>query len=168
MTQYPTFDLEAVLASEGPLNRETALAALDRAAELVAHTEFRDAARLYQRVIGFDDAAITAAAYVGFGEALYRMDQDEAALHAWEEATRLPENPSTYLAWRNVAAGRVRAQDLRGAFDAYREAEKRAPEQDKAEIANRLGWLSKELGDTGAAGKYFARAAATRACRSRS
>lgn len=158
MTRYPSFDLEAVLASEGPLSRETALAALDRGAELIAHTEFRDAARLYQRVIGFDDPSITAAAYVGFGEALYRLDQDEAALRAWEEATRLPENPSTYLAWRNVAAGRVRAQELRGAFDAYREAEKRAPEQDRAEIANRLGWLSKELGDTSAAGRYFARA----------
>ncbi len=154
----PTFDLERVLASEGPLPRETALAALDRAAQLVSETDFRDAARLYQRVIGFDDPAITAAAYVGFGEALYRMDEDAAALHAWEQASRLPENPSTYLAWRNVAAGRVRAQDLRGAFDAYREAERRAPAADKAEIATRLGWLSKELGDTSAAGKYFARA----------
>lgn len=154
----PTFDLERVIASEGPLSRETALAALDHAAVLVSRTEFRDAARLYQRVIGFDDPAITAAAYVGFGEALYRLDQDDSALRAWEEATHLPENPSTYLAWRNVAAGRVRAQDLRGALAAYREAERRAPEQDRAEIANRLGWLSKELGDTNAAGKYFARA----------
>ena len=154
----PTFDLERVLASEGPLPREVALAALDHAARLVSQTDFRDAARLYQRVIGFDDPAITAAAYVGFGEALYRMDQDDAALHAWEQATRLPDNPSTYLAWRNVAAGKVRAQDLRGAFEAYREAERRAPDQDKAEIATRLGWLSKELGDTSAAGKYFARA----------
>ncbi|HEY3336277.1 MAG TPA: rhomboid family intramembrane serine protease [Candidatus Limnocylindrales bacterium] len=154
----PTFDLERVLASEGPLPRETALAALDHAARLASQADFRDAARLYQRVIGFDDPAITAAAYVGFGEALYRLDQDDAALHAWEQASRLPENPSTYLAWRNVAAGRVRAQNLRGAFDAYREAERRAPDQDKPEIANRLGWLSKELGDTGAAGKYFARA----------
>ena len=86
------------------------------------------------------------------------MDQDDGALHSWQQATSLPENPSTYLAWRNVAAAKVRAQDLRGAFEAYREAERRAPEQDKAEIANRLGWLSKELGDTSAAGKYFARA----------
>jgi membrane associated rhomboid family serine protease len=154
----PSFDLERVLASEGPLPRETALVALDQAARLVNETDFRDAARLYQRVIGVDDVAITAAAYVGFGEALYRLDEDQSALHAWEEATRLPENPSTYLAWRNVAAGRVRAQDLRGAFDAYRAAERRAPEQDRAEIANRLGWLAKELGDTGASGKYFAKA----------
>jgi len=154
----PTFDVERVVASEGPLSREVALAALDRAAQLVAETDFRDAARLYRRVIGFDDPAITGAAYVGFGEALYRMDEDATALQAWEEATKLPDNPSTYLAWRNVAAGRVRAQDLRGAFDAYREAERRAPEHDRPEIANRLGWLSKELGDVSAAGKYFARA----------
>jgi membrane associated rhomboid family serine protease len=158
VTYDPAFDLQRVLASEGPLDRATALAALDRAAALVSATDFRDAARLYQRVIGFDDPAVTAAAYVGFGEALYRLDEDAGALHAWEQATRLPENPSTYLAWRNVAAARVRDQDLRGAFDAYREAERRAPEQDRGEIANRLGWLSKELGDTGAAGKYFARA----------
>jgi membrane associated rhomboid family serine protease len=154
----PSFDLERVLASEGPLPRETALIALDRAAHLVRETDFRDAARLYQRIIGVDDVSITAAAYVGFGEALYRLDQDQTALQAWEEATRLPENPSTYLAWRNVAAGRVRNEDLRGAFEAYREAEKRAPERDRAEIANRLGWLSKELGDTSASGRYFARA----------
>lgn len=158
MTYDPAFDLQRVLASEGPLDRATALAALDRAAALIAATDFRDAARLYQRVVGFDDPAVTAAAYVGFGEALYRLDEDAGALHAWEQATRLPENPSTYLAWRNVAAARVRDQDLRGAFQAYREAERRAPEQDRGEIANRLGWLSKELGDTGAAGRYFARA----------
>jgi membrane associated rhomboid family serine protease len=54
--------------------------------------------------------------------------------------------------------GRLRTHDLRGAFEAYREADRRAPERDKAEIANRLGWLSKELGNTGASGKYFARA----------
>ncbi len=107
--------------------------------------------------------------YVGFGEALYRLDQDDSALQAWQEATRLPENPSTYLAWRNVAAARVRAQDLRGAFDAYKEAEKRAPEQDRAEIANRLG-----LAVQGARGHERRRpllrpgARGRRACRSRS
>ena len=41
---------------------------------------------------------------------------------------------------------------------AYREAEKRAPAADKPEIASRLGWLSKEVGDQGAASRYFARA----------
>ena len=42
-------------------------------------------------------------------------------------------------------------------MDAYREADRRAPAEDKAEIAARLGWLAKETGNTGAANRYFAR-----------
>jgi hypothetical protein len=89
--------------------------------------DFIDAARLYQRVIGFDDVAITGAAMVGLGEALHRLDDDWQALATWEEAARLPDNPATYPAWRNVAAAKVRSGDLQGAIVAYREAEKRAP-----------------------------------------
>ena len=158
MTAQPPFDLSATLAQDGPLTRETALAALDHAAQLMTSADFIDAARLYQRVVGFNDVAITGAALVGLGEALHRLDDDWQAVATWEEATRLPDNPATYPAWRNVAAARVRAGNLQGAIDAYREAEKRAPELDKAEIASRLGWLSKETGDKGAAGRYFARA----------
>ena len=154
----PPFDLQATLAQDGPLSRETAMAALDHAGELMTTADFIDAARLYQRVIGFNDVAITGAALVGLGEALHRLDDDWQALATWEEATRLPDNPATYTAWRNVAAAKVRASDLQGAIVAYREAEKRAPQSDRAEIASRLGWLSKEVGDQGAAGRYFARA----------
>jgi membrane associated rhomboid family serine protease len=153
-----SFNLQATLAQDGPLSREQALAALDHASELMTSADFIDAARLYQRVIGFNDVAITGAALVGLGEALHRMDDDWQALATWEEATRLPDNPATYPAWRNVAAAKVRNGDLQGAIAAYREAEKRAPANDRAEIASRLGWLSKEVGDQGAAGRYFARA----------
>jgi membrane associated rhomboid family serine protease len=158
VTEPGAFDLDATLAHDGPLPRPVALAALDRAAELLSGADFVDAARLYQRVIGFDDPAVTAAALLGLGEALYRLNDDGRALATWEEATRLPETPSTYAAWRNVAAARVRAGDLRGALNAYRESDRRAPTADKPEIASRLGWLSKELGDKGASGRYFARA----------
>lgn len=158
MTDRSPFDLDATLAHDGPLPRAAALEALDHAAELMTSADFVDAARLYQRVIGFNDPAVTAAALLGLGEALHRLDDDGKALATWEEATRLPETPSTYPAWRNVAAARVRAGDLRGALAAYRQADRRAPAADKAEIASRLGWLSKETGDKGAAGRYFARA----------
>jgi membrane associated rhomboid family serine protease len=158
MTDPWGLDLEATLSRDGPLPRDVALAALDRAAQLMTTADFVDAARLYQRVIGFDDPAVTAAALLGLGEAWHRLDEDGRALATWEEATRLPDTPSTYPAWRNVAAARVRAGDLRGAMAAYREADRRAPSADRPEIASRLGWLSKELGDKGAAGKYFARA----------
>jgi len=158
VTEQIPIDLRAVLAHEGPLPRPVALAALDRAAELMTTADFADAGRLYQRVIGFDDPAVTAAAMLGLGEALHRLDDAPQALATWEEATRLPETPSTYAAWRNVAAAKVRSGDLRGAITAYREADRRAPDADKAEIASRLGWLSQELGDQGAAGRYFAKA----------
>ncbi len=146
------------MSHDGPLSREAAVAALDHAAELMSTSDFVDAARLYQRVIGFNDPGVTGAALLGLGEAWYRLNDDAQALATWEEVTRLPENPATYPAWRNVAAARVRAEDLRGALAAYREADRRAPAADKAEIASRLGWLSKELGDKGAAGRYFSRA----------
>ena len=158
MTDQTPFDSRILLDQSGPLSRDTAQAALAQAADLMASADFLDAARLYQRVVGFNDASITGAAMVGLGEALHRLDRDDDALGQWEAATELGENEFTYVAWRNVAAARVRAGDLRGALNAYREADRRAPREDKGEIANRMGWLSKELGDKGAAGKYFSKA----------
>jgi membrane associated rhomboid family serine protease len=158
VTDASDLDLGAALERDGPLSREAALALLDRAGDLLTTADFLDAARHYHRVIGFDDASITGAAMLGLGEALHRLDRDDEALSTWLEVTRLPETPSTYPAWRNVAAARVRAGDLPGALAAYRQAERRAPPEDRAEIASRLGWLAKETGDRRAAGRYFARA----------
>jgi membrane associated rhomboid family serine protease len=141
----------------GRLSREEATALLELADGALKDGEFADAAVRYGRVIGFDDAAITAAALLGLGEARYRLGDDESALASWEAATKVGETPSTYPAWRNVAAARVRNGDLQGAIDAYRQADRRAPAQDKAEIATRLGWLIKESGDPKAARRYFAK-----------
>jgi tetratricopeptide (TPR) repeat protein len=145
------------LPPPGPLSREQARALLDRAAELLAAGDYREAAEHYRRIVGNDDATVTAAALLGLGEALYRLDQSDAAVATWEAVLELPETPSTYLAWRNVAAARVREGDLKGAIAAYREAERRAPPQDRPEIATRLGWLAKETGNVGASRRYFAR-----------
>jgi membrane associated rhomboid family serine protease len=158
VTTQPPFDFLGTMAHDGPLDRPSALAALDHAAALMGAADYVDAARLYQRVIGFDDPAVTAAALLGLGQALHRIDDENGALGAWEEVTRLPPTPSTYPAWREIAGARVRRGDLAGAADAYREADRITPAQDKAEIAARLGWLSKELGDSKAAGRYFSRA----------
>jgi membrane associated rhomboid family serine protease len=141
----------------GRLTREEASALLAAAGTALAAGEFADAAVRYGRVIGFDDAAITAAGLLGLGEARYRLGDDESALASWEAAVKVGETPSTYPAWRNVAAARVRSGDLTGAIDAYRQADRRAPAQDKAEIATRLGWLVKESGDPRAARRYFAK-----------
>jgi membrane associated rhomboid family serine protease len=149
------------VVTEGPLTRDVARAILDHAGDLMASGDYADASLFYRRVVGFDDAAVTAAALLGLGEARYRLDDDAAAVATWESILELPETPSTYAAWRNVAAARVRDGDLRGAIAAYREADRRAPAADKAEIANRLGWLAKETGNTGASRRYFARGRGT-------
>ncbi|MEO7229446.1 MAG: rhomboid family intramembrane serine protease [Candidatus Limnocylindrales bacterium] len=141
----------------GPLSPDAARAHLDRGAALLATGEFSQAAVHFNRVIGFDDPEVTAAGLLGLGEARYRMDDEEGAVASWTAVTRLPETTSTYPAWRNVAAARVRDADLTGAIAAYREADRRAPAADKPEIANRLGWLSKETGDTGASRRYFSK-----------
>ena len=141
----------------GPLTREAARELLERGAELLQAGEFGGAGDHFARVVGFDDPVITAAALMGLGEVRYRIDEEAAAMATWLAVLRLGETPSTYGAWRNVAAARVRSADLQGAIEAYREADRRAPQEDKAEIANRLGWLAKETGNVGAARKYFAK-----------
>jgi membrane associated rhomboid family serine protease len=149
--------LDAAFATQGPLAPDIARRLIDRGRAKLEAGEAGLAVLDFQRVVGNDDPAITGAALLGLGDALYRLDEEPQAKGAWEAATRLRENPSTYRAWRNLAGVRVREGDLRGAIDAYREADSRAPADDKAEIAARLGWLAKETGNAGAANRYFAR-----------
>jgi membrane associated rhomboid family serine protease len=142
---------------DGPLSREEARAILDRGAELLSAGEFGQAFNHYRRVIGFDDPEVTAAALLGAAQSRYRMDDEAGAVATWEAILELPETPSTYYAWRELAAARVRDGDLHGAISAYREADRLAPVADKPEIANRLGWLAKETGNVRASRRYFAR-----------
>jgi membrane associated rhomboid family serine protease len=141
----------------GPLDRASAGRLLDQGAALIESGDYPEALATYQRVVGFDDPDVTAAALLGMAQARYRMDDEDAAVRTWEAILELPETTSTYLAWRNVAAARVRDGDLQGAIGAYREADRRAPAADKPEIANRLGWLAKETGNVRASRRYFAR-----------
>lgn len=144
----------------GPLDRAAALALVQRGDELAAQGEYQQAAACYLRVVGHRDPDLHVTALLGLSECRYRMDQDDAAIEGWRLATQAPETPLSWVAWRQLAAARVRQGDLRGAVDAYRQADRRAPREAKAEIASRLGWLSKELGDRRAAGRYFGRSRA--------
>lgn len=142
---------------DGPLDQATAVAVLERADELLDIGELEDAYRHYRRVIGGADPAVTAAAFLGIGTIHWRADQEEAAIEAWRSVLSLPETAGTYLAYRQLASAAVKQGRIADAVDAYRQAERRAPAGDRAEIASRLGWLTKELGDTRASGRYFAR-----------
>lgn len=150
-------DLDAALRSVGPLAWPAAVGLVERGRALLAAGDYEPAARHFQRVTGHDDPAVTASALLGLGEALLRLDLEDDAVRTWQTVVQLPETPSTYSAWRNIAAARVRTGELREAIAAYREADRRAPAEDRAEIAARLGWLAKETGDAGSARRYFAR-----------
>jgi Uncharacterized membrane protein (homolog of Drosophila rhomboid) len=128
-----------------------------QADELMEASEPDQALALYSQTVDVPDKDVAAAGMFGVGNALYRLDREGEALDAWQRVTAMGETPATYRAWRQVAAARVRAKDLPGALDAYRQCERRAPASDKVLIASRLGWLSKETGNTRAAGRYFAR-----------
>jgi membrane associated rhomboid family serine protease len=144
----------------GPLDRDAAVALIEGADVLVNQGEYEQAAIIYTRVIGHHDADLHVAALLGLAECRFRLDEDEAALQAWIVATQAPETPLTWLAWKRLAAARVREGNLPSAARAYREAERRAPMSERAEIASRLGWLNKEMGYDRAAQGYFSRARA--------
>jgi len=150
-------ELDAALASQGPLSEIVASRLVARGRAALDAGEFPVAIASFRRVLGHPEPEITAAALLGAGDALYRMDDEGRAAEAWQAVTQLPETMSTYRAWRNLAGVRVRGGDLPAAMDAYREADRLAPAEEKAEIAARLGWLAKETGNTGAANRYFAR-----------
>jgi tetratricopeptide (TPR) repeat protein len=105
----------------GPFDRATAIAVLRRADDLLDESEPEQALVLYGRVAGSPDRDLAAAAAFGAGTCLYRLDRDGEALKAWESVAAGPESPSTYRAWRQIAAARVRAGDLPGALEAYRQ-----------------------------------------------
>jgi rhomboid protease GluP len=119
--------------------------------------DWEHAAVTFARVVGNQDPNLHVAALLGLAECRYRMDDEPAAIQAWISATQAPEGPLTWRAWQQLAASRVRGGDLAGAARAYREADKRAPASERAEIASRLGWLAKEMGDSSTARRQFAR-----------
>src|SRR5450759_4684446 len=81
----PGFDASA----RGPLDRGTAIAVLHRADDLLEADDAPHALALYSRTIGTSDRDVSAAGFYGIGNALFRMDRDDAALTAWEQALSL-------------------------------------------------------------------------------
>ncbi|HET7519994.1 MAG TPA: rhomboid family intramembrane serine protease, partial [Candidatus Limnocylindria bacterium] len=103
------------------------------------------------------DPQIAGAAWISVGTALYRDDDEEGALSAWMRAAELG-GPLAWLGWRSAAEQHVRNGDLEQAIAAYREADRRAPPQERGAIANRIAWLLKETGHDFAARRQFNRA----------
>jgi membrane associated rhomboid family serine protease len=103
------------------------------------------------------DPGISGEAWLLIGTARYRADDESGALIAWRAVTER-EGPVAWMGWREVAGQLVRDGDLDGALAAYREADRRAPAQERGAIASRIAWLLKETGHDFAARRQFNRA----------
>ena len=85
---------------------------------------------------GSRDPEVAGAAWLITGSARYRTDDEAGALQAWMNAART-EGASSWIGWRSVAEQQVRDGDLEAAMESYREADRRAPGEERPKIASR-------------------------------
>ena len=102
------------------------------------------------------DPEVAGEAWMISGTAQYRVDDEANALRSWMAAAQT-ESAVSWLGWRSVAEQQVRDGDLTAAMEAYKEADRRAPPDERPKIASRLAWLAKETGHDFAARRQFNR-----------
>jgi len=115
------------------------------------------AVQILAPLTGHPDAELSSAAWLAIGDARYRLDDEPGALAAWQQAAERG-GPNAWLGWRKVAEQEVRDGHLDEAVAAYREADRRAPSNERGAIANRIAWLLKETGHDFASRRQFNRA----------
>ncbi|HEY7738023.1 MAG TPA: rhomboid family intramembrane serine protease [Candidatus Limnocylindria bacterium] len=102
------------------------------------------------------DPEVAGAAWLITATAQYRTDDEAGALQSWMRAAET-ESASSWLGWRSVAEQQVRDGDLLAAIEAYKEADRRCPPEERPKIASRLAWLAKETGHDFTARREFNR-----------
>jgi len=103
------------------------------------------------------DRDVAGEAWLLIGTARYRTDDEAGALAAWQEAANAGGS-TAWLGSRRVAEQLVRDGKLEDAIAAYREADRRAPPDERGPIANRIAWLLKETGHDFSSRRQFNRA----------
>jgi tetratricopeptide (TPR) repeat protein len=98
------------------------------------------AVQILAPLTGHPDAELGGAAWLAIGDARYRLDDEAGALAAWRQAAQRGGS-NDWLGWRKVAEQEVRDGHLEEAVTAYREADRRAPPEERGAIANRIAWL---------------------------
>ena len=130
---------------------------LEEGRRLLDDGDFDGAVRVLAQLTGHPDPELAGEAWQLIGTARYRADDEESALAAWLSAARVGGR-NAWLGWRSAAEQQVRDGDLDAAIASYREADRRAPPDERGAIANRIAWLLKETGHDFAARRQFNRA----------
>jgi membrane associated rhomboid family serine protease len=130
---------------------------LEEGRRLLEAGDLDAAVRILGQLTGHPHPDLSGAAWQEIGTARYRADDEEGALAAWQAAANAGGRDA-WLGWRSVAEQLVRDGDLEAATSAYREADRRAPPEERGPIANRIAWLLKETGHDFEARRQFNRA----------
>jgi membrane associated rhomboid family serine protease len=130
---------------------------LDEGRRLLDAGDFDAAIRILASLTGHPDKELSGEAWQLIGTARYRTDDEPGAQAAWQAAANAGGR-NAWLGWRSVAEQQVRDGDLEAAITSYREADRRAPPDERGAIANRIAWLLKETGHDFAARRQFNRA----------
>jgi membrane associated rhomboid family serine protease len=130
---------------------------LAEGSRLLDEGDFDGATRVLAQLTGHPDPDLAGEACMLIGTARYRADDEPGALAAWQAAARAGGR-NAWLGWRSAAEQQVRDGDIEGAIGSYREADRRAPPDERGAIANRIAWLLKETGHDFAARRQFNRA----------
>jgi membrane associated rhomboid family serine protease len=130
---------------------------LDEGRRLLDAGDFDAAVRILAQLTGHPDPDLSGDAWQAIGTARYRGDDEPGALSAWQAAASAGGR-NAWLGFRSVAEQLVRDGDLDSAVTAYREADRRAPAEERGPIANRIAWLLKETGHDFEARRQFNRA----------
>src|SRR5438128_53720 len=115
------------------------------------------AMQLLMELTHHPDREVAGEAWLLIGAARYRTDDEAGALAAWQEAADVGGS-NAWMGSRRVAEQLVRDGKLDEAIAAYREADRRAPPDERGAIANRIAWLLKETGHDFASRRQFNRA----------
>ena len=130
---------------------------LDEGRRLLDAGDLAGAVRILAPLTGHPDADLAGDAWQAIGTARYREDDEAGALAAWQAAANAGGR-NAWLGYRSVAEQLVRDAELEAAIGAYREADRRAPPDERGGIANRIAWLLKETGHDFEARRQFNRA----------
>jgi len=130
---------------------------LEEARRLLDSGDLEAATAILEPLSRNPDSDLAGEAWLLIGAARYRTDDEAGARIAWQESANTGGS-SAWLGWRSVAEQQVRDGDLEGAITSYREADRRAPANERGPMANRIAWLLKETGHDFAARRQFNRA----------
>lgn len=140
-------EIDELLRTSGPISHDDAGRLIDSGADALDAGDAEVALECFWRAAGSGDLNLAGRASIGAAEALVRLGRDDEARELLQGASQSGEQEVRFVARRRLAAIHVTAGRLHEALAEYQRAERDAPsERARAEVASRIGWLTKETG----------------------